>query len=801
VQEDIALPENTINATCAHCGDACQGNEILLFEKSFCCSGCSTVYSILHRHDLENYYCLDKTPGSKGKESDPSKFLFLDDDTFASKLIHFKNDTQTHVTLYLPQIHCSSCLWLLEHLSRLHDGILSSRVNFTDKKVTISFLHHSLSLKELAGLLSSIGYEPFISLQDYEEEKQDPSNRSSMIKLGIAGFCFANIMLISLPEYFGLSIKELPFLTNSLRYIALLLALPVFFYAASEFFLNAWNSLKQRFITIDAPIALAILVTFSRSLAEILSGSGSGYLDSMSGIVFFMLIGRKLQARTAAGLKFNRDFRSYFPVSVTQVKNGQQQLVRIQDIAEGDLLFLHHQEIVPVDCFLSSRDVTIDYSFVTGESDPITMQTGELIYAGGKITSAGIEVLVVRPFSGNSFTTLWNNPIFRKKKEKKYDYIEKISHYFSLVLLFIASLSFVYWQFTDPSNAWNAFTAVLIVACPCTLLLASTYTYGFLIELFSEQGLFVRNAETISSMGMVDHIVFDKTGTLTEVNKKTVVWKGDVLSEQELCLILSVLRHSTHPLSKAISSFYANKKLTTVTHLRETPGKGIEAWLQEEHIKTGSAAFTNLDKHSEETGSVVHASYGKKTGYFLLSSDIKPGIASMIKTLKQYTTSLLSGDNANSYQIMEKLFPSRAALLYTQTPQMKLDYIKQLQKKNEKVLMIGDGINDAGALKQSDVGIAVMHQQFTFSPASDAILQEAAIAKLDRFLNASKQGRKLIIALFVYSLLYNLIGLSFAVTAQLKPVIAAILMPASSITVILIAYAGTRLIARKLFDK
>ncbi len=794
--------DTDIKKSCYHCGEDCGSETICIGDKLFCCAGCKSVYSILHQHTLDTYYCLNETPGNQRHKVFTEMFQFLDDESIAANIISFKNATQTHVTFYLPHIHCSSCLWLLENIYKLNEGIQSAKVNFNEKKITIAFEHSIISLRQVAELLASIGYEPYITLQDYEQKDKPAAHRTTAIKLGVAGFCFANIMLISFPEYLGLEFKDNPTLSSFFRHANLLLSLPVFFYAAQDFFLNAWNGFKQKILNIDTPIALAITITFIRSVFEIMSQTGAGYLDSMSGIVFFMLIGRALQQKTFTHLKFNRDYKSYFPISVTVLKNGIEQLKKIEDIHEGDLLKLHHQEIIPVDCMLSSATATIDYSFVTGENELTKLSTGALIYAGGKIQQSGIEVIAIKPFSQNSFTALWNNEAFHTVEEKSANYVDTISKYFSLILLFIASLSFLYWQAVNPANAWNSLTAVLIVACPCTLLLASSYTFGFNIAVFSKEGFFVKNSETINKLTDIDHIVFDKTGTLTALSQQDIKLLTNTCDEDEMLIVLSVLQHSSHPLSKVITTHFSSIAKKEIHFIKEVAGNGIEAWYNEMHIKIGKADFAGMPEQMNEKGSVVYFTIDKKKrGYFVVSANVKSGVEELVAQLTSYKLSLLSGDNDASAEQMKKIFPANTTILFQQSPQQKLEYIKMLQGQHQKVLMIGDGINDAGALQQSDVGISVADAAFYFSPASDAILDAQKIADLHKFIRSAKRIRKLITGTFIYSLLYNLIGITIAVTAHMKPVVAAVLMPASSISVILISYVGTQWIYKIAFLK
>ena len=783
---------------CFHCGNICDDSIISFDEKSFCCNGCQMVYGILQQHKMDNYYCLNSNPGVRIEETASQKFRFLDDENTVQQLIDFKNNEMMQVSLYLPQIHCSSCLWLLENLYSIHDGFASSRVNFHSKTVTIHFYHAKLGLRQVAEILTSIGYEPHISLHDKKPEPVRLLNKTAF-KLGVTGFCFANIMLISFPEYLGLSFETDRLTTIVFRYLNLLLCLPALLFGAREFFVNAVHSIRQRILNIDAPIALAITVAFIRSVYEIVSNTGAGYLDSMTGIIFFMLIGRALQNKTHASLKFERDFRSYFPISVTTIEDGKEKLTPIQDIKPGDILQLQHLEIVPVDCLLSKGQAQIDYSFVTGENEQLPLKHGELIYAGGKITGSGIEVLVTKAFSQSRFTQLWNNDAFKTREKPQYSFITVISKYFSIFLLLLASAALAYWQWQgNPQNGWNAFTAVLIVACPCTLLLAATFTHGFVMELFAQKGFFIRTTHSLERLAEADHIVFDKTGTITHTGDRHIQYIGKEISAADFKVIINAMRQSMHPLSKAISKYYAIEK-STISHWKETEGKGIEVWENDTYYKIGSASFVNFPVSTQASSTVYVSIDNIVYGYFMVETNIRPGIDTMLLHSKAHKLSLLSGDNDHSKKQMRSLFPQSANLLFQQTPQQKLDYIQHLQQQGNNVLMVGDGLNDAGALQQSNMGIAIVQESFSFSPACDGILHASELRRLHQFIAAAKASNRLIKGLFIYSLLYNAVGLSFAVSAGLEPIIAAILMPASSISVILIAWLGTKRIGKKYF--
>ena len=778
---------------CFHCGDICEHSSIIADDKLFCCNGCKNVYTLLHKNNLDNYYCLNEAPGQTVKDLETGRFDYLNNEAVTGNIISFKNDKITDAEFYLPQVHCSSCLWLLENLKKIDDSIIYSSVNFNKKQLDVKFDHNKLPLPKLVALLASLGYEPHFST-DANNAAAKKDNKAIAYKLGIAGFCFANIMLISFPEYLGLSYADDKLMATFFRYVNVFLSLPVVFYCASEFFINSVYSYRQRYLNIDVPIALAIGLTFLRSCYEVFTGTGAGYFDSLSGIVFFMLIGRELQNRIHTTLQFNRDYKSFFPIAVSVINGGELRSSRLEDLKKDDLIKLHNGEIIPVDGILSKGHAAIDYSYITGESLAQELPIGSMVYAGGKVSGQAIEVIALKPFSQNSFTRLWNNEAFSKVETDKNYFVTRLSKYFSLIVLLIGAISFGYWYMVgQPKTAWDAITTILIVACPCALLLTATFTYGHIIGFFSDEGFFVKNAGTIEKMAKTDRIVFDKTGTLTEPGQNIIKFNCNWSDAQKL-IVHSLMANSTHPLSKAVVANLPKAKLLDIADYKEIPGKGIEAWYNEELIRIGSAAFTGI----EDDGFHVYATFdGKPVARFEVMNVPKMGVRGMMKSLSRYEPSLISGDKLLSRESMEFIFEKDAEMVFGASPQDKLNFIKHKQQQGNRVMMVGDGLNDAGALKQSDTGIAVVEKNFSFSPACDAIMEAKNIHKLHNFINSAVEAQKLIRAGFIYSLLYNVVGLFFATRGELQPVIAAILMPLSSVGIMLITYFGSRYIVRR----
>ncbi len=792
--------------SCYHCNDICKDEHIVFDEKDFCCNGCKTVYEILKDNDLCTYYDLDENPGISLKSRDfKDKFAYLDNEEIRRMLINFSEGDKSRIVLYLPAIHCSSCIWLLETLYKLHEGIENSRVNFVRKEITVEFLHDQLSLRQLVELLATIGYEPYISLEDENKRKQKSFNKSLYVKIGIAGFAFGNIMLLSFPEYFGFSGLEDVFVQRFITGLNLLLSLPIVFYCASDYYKSALQGLRQKYVSIDVPIALGITALFGRSLYEILSIHGPGYLDSLAGLIFFLLVGRWFQNYTYEGLSFERDYRSYFPLAVLKKVESQWHEAPVTGLKKEDTISIRNQEVIPADGVLLSESANIDYSFVTGESEPVKKKKGEYLYAGGKQVGGNIEMEVVKPVSQSYLTQLWNNDIFQKEENTGLQgLVNKISKYFTIAILLIGIGAFVFWLREDLGKAFYIFTAVLIVACPCALALSTPFTLGNVVRVFGRLGFYLKNSAVIEKMTEITHVVFDKTGTLTLGKAAEVFFEGKALTEREKEIVWAVTFNSTHPLSGKVNYFLQSPSGVKLDSFKEVPGQGIEAATDGLHVKLGAKAWVEsfegtdelFENHREETS--VYLKIGDELkGRFVIKSQFREGLDNILRSLgKRLEMSLVTGDNQSEANQLKKIFPENSIILFDQKPMEKLEYIKSLQEAGAKVMMIGDGLNDAGALKQSNVGISITERAANFTPASDAILDASAFSKFDQLFQFSVTARHIIVLSFVISFLYNVIGLSFAITGNLSPLLAAVLMPLSSITVVAFATVAVNLMSK-----
>jgi Cu+-exporting ATPase len=777
---------------CAHCGARCPDDRIADQGHLFCCHGCLTVYQLLTNSGLDRFYDLQNTPGVRMNQAPASdeRFAYLEDAAVQTRLLDFTDGRVSRVTFRLPAIHCLACVWLLENLFRLHPAIGPCQVNFPRKEVALSFDPRQCSLRGVVELLTSIGYEPTLNLGAGPAPlSRLREERSLWLKIGLAGFAFGNIMMLSLPSYLGMTAGD------SLRpffgWLSLGLAVPVLLYSASDYFRQSCLGLRRGALTIDFPIALGVLALFGQSAYDVISGASEGYFDSFSGLIFFLLCGRWFQQRSYDLLSFDRDYRSYFPLSVRRREPEGDRAVPVLSLRVGDRIVLRHQEIVPADSRLLTAEARLDYSFVTGEAEPVVRRVGETIYAGGRQIGAAIELEILKETSQSYLTSLWNCEAFRKNRDQSLNNLtNRASRWFTALILILATAAAVGWALTDPTRATRAFVATLIVACPCALALAAPFALGSALRRLGRHRFFLKNADTVEQLARINIVVFDKTGTLTKAGE--VRYTGTPLTAEERRAVRAVAAHSTHPLSRSIAGL-ADEVWPEVTDFREATGRGVSGCAGGLAVALGSAEWLRENGTTGASSGTAVAVNGVYRGFYLPDPSYRTDLTDLVRRLAtHFQLAVLSGDSDREADRLRDWFGSAADLRFQQQPADKMEAVREKQAAGASVLMLGDGLNDAGALRQADVGVAVTDDIASFSPACDAILDAAQLERLPELLDFTRRTVHVIYACFALSIVYNAAGLSFAMRGMLSPVISAVLMPLSSVTIVAFALLATR---------
>lgn len=791
-----------VTTSCTHCGDPCTDQYIYAHEHEFCCQGCANVYSILVGSGLDNYYSLNSQPGNKNTLEKNDHFDLLNDASIISKLVEFQDGSQIKVRLFLPAIHCSSCIYLLENLSKIREEVKYVRVDFLKREAVILFeAQEGFLLKDLCKLLEKIGYPPKLTLQDVNHKgTKETVDKKLWYQLGLAGFTFGNVMLLSFPEYFGFERASNIFY---LGYINMLLCTPLLFYGGQDYLRSAWTAVRERNLNIDVPLAIGILTLYLRSSFEVIFQIGEGYFDSFAGLLFFLLIGKYVQRITYKNIDFDRNYRSYFPIGILKVFGQEKRPIMLDEIRAGDQLFIRNEELVPVDGQVLQGEAILDYSFVTGESDLVVKLQGQQIFAGAKLMGQPIVLSAVGQVSQSKLTKLWQEDSFSQNTRniRYHRLLDIVGKYFTWIILLISACTALFWYKTDIGILLPAVTAVLIVACPCAISMAPPFTYSNLMRLLGGAQLYLKNPQTVESFQKVDHIVFDKTGTLTANSKFEVSYQGKLLSDYHLDILKSLTSMSSHPLSYAIHQYIPASHCDNLKADKfvNHNGKGLQALFGDTQVKLGSSSFIFEEKvhHDFISESKVFIEInGIYHGCFEIKQHYRNGLRKMFESLASegYNVNVLTGDSDRDNLRLKDIVGEHIEVHYRQQPEDKLNFIKNLQEKGATVLMIGDGLNDAGALKQSDVGIVVSDNTNNFMPACDGVMIGSLLPVFQHFLKMLTASKYLIYSGFGLAFMYNLVGIALAVMGKLSPVHAAILMPLSSISIIGFSMASSWLL-------
>lgn len=781
---------------CNHCHQHCSNPLPSDFgDEIFCCYGCKVVFELIN--DLNALLSLEKL--------NHQPYAYLDHPSIKKKLLDFQNENIEKINIELPQIHCSSCIFLLENLGDLHPGVLQLKVNFTRKRAEILYDVQQIPLSFLAALLKHIGYPPYFEKAGKEDSsRKNKSQKSALLyQLGIAGFFFGNTMLLALPEYLEAAIIYDRSLLHFFRYLMFAFSFPVILYSARDYFINTSASLKAGVLSIDLPIVIGIIALFGQSTYEIISGTGAGYFDSLTGLIFFLLLGKWYQQKTYKNFAFDKDYRSFLPIAATLLQGDQESTIPIEEIKKGDEILIRSGELIPCDGQILSKTAQLDYSFITGESEGVLKQKNDEIYAGGKLISQIIRIRAETASDQSYLSSLWTNKIFHQKEKKIVSITDKISQYFTPIILLLALTGAIVWSFIDSTRAIPVFTSVLIVACPCALALAEPFTTGSFMRWYGRFGLYLSESSILSKLAKVNALIFDKTGTLTEQNNIQINWTGIELLAEDLAAIYGATQMAQHPFARGLQKYLAGEKHmpAEVLSFEETLGEGISFIVHGNEYRIGKSGY--IISQNEEINTTVYVQKnGEILGSFSFKQKHREQLSPIIKNLKkQYHLSLLSGDSEKEKDRFREIFGIQSNLMFEQSPKEKLEYIDRLQNESKHCLMVGDGLNDAGALKQSDVGISLFEENVNYFPACDALLKASSFQKLPQFLELSRMSKTIIRRAFALSFSYNIIGLSLALSGVLSPLFSAILMPLSSISVILYCTISAQKASLKLLGK
>lgn len=775
-------------------------------EKLFCCNGCKTVAEFISESGNDKFYDLR---GSIVLEpvisvSDSVDQNLNSEYTYA-EFVTGEETTNKEVYINITNIHCSACVWLNEKVLSQTEGIKSVRINFANARAHVVWDDTRIKLSQIFSIIQGIGYKPSLYAPWKKEDQFNLFERDLLLRLGVAGFCFGNIMLFGVALYAGyFSGMEANF-KKLLHYVSWVLATPAFIYSGFPFIKGAYYGLKNKTITMDLLLVLGVSLAYFYSVYVTISDRGEIYFDSVCMIYFFILIGKYLEAR-ARNLSGKRvqSLLSKLPEIVLIVKNGKEENVLSSEIQKNDTIKILPGQRIPVDGILISPEASLDESFLTGESGPVRRQKNQELMAG----SVNIDKNIVLKASSTSkdstlarIQKMVDSAMLEKPKVQLL--LDRVSSYFVFFVLSVAVLVFISWMLFGAGLETSLVNSisVLIIACPCALGLSVPTALVMNHLVCSERGILVKNPNIIETLSKPNYVIFDKTGTLTEGQLNVI---RDEISTDDLTakFLLTVEYGSKHPIAKSVQKYLLNQKMMVYNpnefedvYIEEKPGYGIEGKIKKDGVyytvKVGKSDFVlenskNSKEEAKHSGTSVYVSVnGSSKGFLVLQDTLREEAKEEVQKLKKLLDGvfIFSGDD---YYVVKNISEVLEIENYDHgmKPKQKLDKLKMMQSNGKKVITVGDGINDAGMLAKSDIGISMqMGADITIDKA-DIILMNNHLSGVRKTLLFSKKTISVIKMNIVLSLLYNTLTIPLAAFGYLIPIICALFMTLSSLTVV-----------------
>ncbi len=781
-----ANPKPTLR--CTHCHQSIL-NEIEIIKDDkliFCCHGCETVYHILNSNNLNQFYDIRNSELRVSPRVNQSERDFSSLDSIYQKA---QAQNKCHIELKVEGIHCMACLWLLEKSPEIIDGLDLARINLEKETIHLC-LDNSKKVSHIAEEFSKLGYTlRAIDTDNYK--RGNGSNRSEILRIGIAGAALGNIMIYAVSNYAGADGHYL----KLFNYISLILSIPIVFYCSTPFYRSSINALRLKRLSIDLPLSIAIVLGFFLSLYnQIIMASEHLYYDSISALVFLILLSRYL-VRVFTSKALNSDYTDFDKSHqiVTTLKDGLIIKKKAMDITKGEQVKQLKGETLLFDGILNSQLIQLDKSVITGESIPIESKRGEEVYAGSILKSESIEYIVNKEIHDSRLSTLVKEiNLLSNSKTKTVLLADKISQYFIYAVLTLTIFIFMYtYNMHNLQVALNTALAIIIVSCPCALALATPLAFVRSLKKLQQRDIFIKNEDTLEKCSSIKSIILDKTGTLTKGKFELIYQSPHDKFYDQVCYELE--RQSAHPIARSLrSELKKNLDISstiTLQNFKEVKSKGVSAYIENHYYFLGVLKNEDINQEYQEYTQIGLYKDHQLVSLYVLGDQIKDQAPELISELKEdYNIFISSGDREEVVKsIAKKLSINKENTYSHQSPEDKSAFVKT----RENPLMIGDGINDSLALGNADIGVCIGGAVDIALKASDVYLPKARLDSISYLLLISKETKSVIKRNIIFSLSYNLIGITLAITGFITPLYAAILMPLSSLSVIASTIIGS----------
>lgn len=801
----------SVPVACAHCGLPVPPGLVRARDvEQFCCAGCESVRALICSAGLEQYYALRETSDTaRPVETTDTSYAEFSTPQFLRQYCETLGAEAMRVDLYLERVHCAACLWLVEKLPRLLPGVRSARLDLERHVLDVVWEPAQVDLCSIARQLDRLGYPP----RPYTDLKVRAARRDEqrrlLVRVGVAGAVSGNVMLIAFALYSGAFQGMAPEFRRLFEVASLLLSLPALSYCAAEFYRGALASIKARTAHMDLPVSLGILVGALYGLASVVRGSGEIYFDTVTMLVFLLLVGRYLElVQQNRAREATERAQLLTPGRARRVNaSGSVEEVFIEDVQAGDTVQVRIGDTLPVDGVVTLGESDVDNRLLTGESRAVTVSVGTTVYAGAtnltavlhvESTCSGVQTRVARLLRDVERSRRRRAPVLRLA--------DRVAGRFTVFVLVLAVVTFALWWPHDPGRAVEHVIALLIVACPCALGLATPLAVSAALARAAEQRLLIKGGDVLEVVRQPALIVFDKTGTLTTGSLRMCRWEGDASLQP---LVRAIEAHSIHPVARAFCGVLPEASTAPVMQLVEEPGGGIRgqiggralqigapSWLLRSGVVLPRWAETAIVEEARSGHSPVAIAVNDRLEALAFFEDpLSEGAEQSLSELLElgYRLALLSGDDrAVTERVARALSKLSGKQLFDDviggaTPEAKLAYVRA-RKQEGQVIVVGDGVNDAAALAEANVGVAVKGGAEASLLAADAYLGEAGVRQVVLLIQGARRTFRTIQRSMALSSLYNLVGIGLAMAGLVSPLLAAVLMPLSSLTVVTNAY-------------
>jgi Cu2+-exporting ATPase len=806
---EILAPSRAAPTACAHCAQPVPPAFLVSgAEHQFCCAGCRAVFETLHACGLDAYYRLRDADDANTRPASPTDGTFesFDSAAFHALYVQQVNPGMASADLVLEGVSCAACVWLLERLPRLLDGVIEARLSLREATVRVTWNPMRLPLSRIARALDRLGYTPHPARGQPARGLHRRETRKRLIHLGVAGALMGNTMLLALALYAGTFGHIEPQYATFFRWLSLLLGTLALAWPGATFFRSACAALRLRSVNLDVPIALALLVGGVAGVVNVLLGRGEIYFDSLTVLVFLLLVGRFIQytqqrrADDAVGLLF-----SLTPSSCHVIRDGRSIDVPVEALRAGDLVEVRPGELLPADGSVDSGQSCVNQALLTGESMPASVAEGSRVHAGSQNIGGVLRVRVERVGSDTRVGQLMRL-IERGVQEKPpiVQFADKVGGYFTAAVCLASAATFTFWSFSGLTAAIDHTVAFLIVTCPCVLGLATPLTVALAIGRLARNDILVKSAAALERLSCGGALLLDKTGTITEGRLRLLSWHGD---ESLKGPVAEVERHSTHPVARALCEALGHieppaRLRTALAEIIETAGGGISARLAGQTLRIGSPGFISrqgvaipaaldfvIRQIQAEGATAVVVALGIEAAAVAglgdrIRDDSQPALAELRRL--RWSPSIISGDASDVVRhVARRIGVDCTHAAGELSPEQKLCRVRSAGAG--VTVMVGDGVNDAAALAAADVGIAVHGGAEASLAAADVYVARPGLAPLVELARMSRRAMRIIRRNLLVSLAYNLLAGALAAAGMMTPLVAAIIMPVSSATVLSIA--------------